>query len=98
LDAVYPQGHITESEGLQDMKGAMRERKAIKLGGWKDINPIYEQPREIPEGYSRVSDIAKVWGISISAARQKLRFLRESGKIECMQVRQGKVTCWVYKD
>ncbi len=74
----------------------IKKSKSITLG-WTELIPEGLPPK--PEGYSTAAEIADNRGTNRTAMSDVLRRLRESGKIECMQVRgkHGK-TVWVYKD
>ena len=81
------------------MNGGVKKGKSINLSGWKDLIVDTSEFPEKPEGYSTAYEIAKRINVNLSTLSEKLKRLRETGKIECMQVKgcRGKII-WAYKD
>lgn len=62
---------------------------------WADL--LDQKPKR-PEGFSTAAEVALKLNCSARYVRDKLRTLRETGKIEAIQVRLNNNLTWVYKD
>jgi len=71
------------------------KKHGSKTVGWRQL---VEKPPSKPEGYSTTKEIAAKLGISQTAVRDKLRNLREQGKIDAVKVFTGRCWTWAYKD
>jgi DNA-binding transcriptional ArsR family regulator len=64
--------------------------------GWEELIPSV--PTSPPEGYSSAKEIAKKINLAVSTTRTKLNKLYEDGKIDRVQVKQGRGLVYYYKD
>jgi len=76
------------------MSGIIKGKKIV-LNTWQNL---FEKEK-CPEGYSTAFQISEKLGVPESTTRCKLKRLRISGKVECMQFKNEHGNdVWVYKD
>jgi len=64
--------------------------------GWSEL--LKPHKVVIPKGYSSADEISKKLNIHPSTLRQRLKRLRDEGKIACQEIKIGRVKAFYYKD